>query len=247
VFINSLGSDFRIWRDVVVALAGEFAILNYDMRGHGLTETGATPYALSQLGQDIAALMDHVGIRSATVCGVSLGGLVAQQLHALRPDLVRSLVLCDTAAKIGDAAFWYARIASIEAGGIAAVAEGILDRWFTPDFRKVRAEEYAGYRAMLVRQPVDGYIAACAALATADLTAHAPHIDVPVTCVVGDGDRSTPPDQVAALSRTIPGAQFKIVDGCGHLPSIDQPATLVEILRQHLAMEATGKVPHVRH
>jgi 3-oxoadipate enol-lactonase len=247
VFVNSLGSDFRIWRDVVVRLAGEFPMLNYDMRGHGLTDVGATPYTIGTLGADLAALMDHAGIRSAVVCGVSLGGLVAQQLHASRPDLVDSLILCDTAARIGDAPFWRARIAAIEVGGIDAVADGILERWFTPAFRSARKVEYTGYRNMLVRQPTDGYLAACAALASADLVPHAGEIDVPTTCVVGDGDKSTPPDVVAGLARSIPGARYQVIPDCGHLPSIEQPDALAAILRAHVAMSGAETTSHVSH
>jgi 3-oxoadipate enol-lactonase len=247
VFVNSLGTDFRIWRDVVVRLAGECAMLNYDMRGHGLTDAGTAPAALETLGADLAALMEHAGIRSATICGVSLGGLVAQQLHRARPDLVDSLILSDTAARIGDAAFWRARSAAIEAGGIEAIADGILERWFTPSFRSARKEEYAGYRNMLTRQPVDGYLSACEALAAADLTGHAGRIDVPTTCVVGDGDKSTPPDVVANLARSIPGARYRVIPGCGHLPSIEQPEAFVEILRAHIAMSAAETVSHVSH
>jgi 3-oxoadipate enol-lactonase len=247
VFANSLGTDFRIWRDVVVRLAGDHVILNYDMRGHGLTDAGTEPCTIELLGRDLAALMDHVGIRSAAVCGVSLGGLVAQQLCAARPDLVDSLILCDTAAKIGDAGSWRARIAAIEGGGMAAIADGVLARWFTGAFRSVRKTEYAGYRNMLIRQPADGYIAACEALARADLTATTARIQVPTTCVVGEEDASTPPEVVAALAQSIPDARYQTIANCGHLPSIEQPEVLVAILRAHLAMSSVETVSHVSH
>ncbi len=135
VFVNSLGTDFRIWRDVVVRLGGEFAVLLYDTRGHGLSETGRTPYSMAMLARDLAALLDHLGARQTFVCGVSVGGLIAQQLYARRPDLVRGLILCDTLGKIGDEAMWNARIAAIQEGGLDSVADSILTRWFTPEFR----------------------------------------------------------------------------------------------------------------
>ena len=87
VFVNSLGTDFRIWRDVVVRLAGDFAILTYDARGHGLSEIGDTPYSIETLGADLAALIDATGFGPAIVCGVSVGGLTAQALYA---DAARS-------------------------------------------------------------------------------------------------------------------------------------------------------------
>ncbi|MEP7241017.1 MAG: 3-oxoadipate enol-lactonase [Devosia sp.] len=247
VFVNSLGTDFRIWRDVVVRLAGDFAVLLYDTRGHGLSEVGPTPYTMATLAEDLAALLDHLGIRNATICGVSVGGVIAQQLHALRPDLVGALILCDTLGKIGDDAFWARRIAAIEAHGIDAVADGILERWFTPSFRRPGSPDYAGYRAMLTRQPVEGYLATCAALRDADLRPFSRGIDVPTICIVGDEDGSTPPDAVADFARTIPRARFELIKDCGHLPSIEQPESLVAIMRAFISLAATELVSHVSH
>lgn len=247
VFVNSLGTDFRIWRDVVVRLAGEVSILTYDLRGHGLSDVGDTPYSIEMLANDLAALLEYVGAPRAIVCGVSLGGVVAQQLAVTRPDLVRALVLCDTAAKIGEAAFWKARIAAIEQGGIAAIADTILMRWFTASFRSAGNAQYIGYRNMLVRQPVDGYLGCCAALRDSDLTRRARLISVPTICVVGDDDGSTPPEVVGAFAKTIPGAHFEIIKNCGHIPSIEQPAALTDIIQAFLALVGTEMISHVSH
>lgn len=247
VFVNSLGTDFRIWRDVVVRLAGDAAILTYDMRGHGLSETGRTPYSMALLAEDLAALLDHLRVRGAFVCGVSVGGMVAQQLYASRPDLVGALVLCDTLAKIGDDAFWDNRIATIEQNGLDGVADQILERWFTPGFRRRENPDYAGYRTMFVRQPTDGYLATCVALRGADLTALAPRIRVPSICVVGDQDGSTPPDAVASFARSIPQARFERIKACGHLPSIEQPEALTAIMRAFISFVATETISHVSH
>ena len=247
VFVNSLGTDFRIWRDVVVQLAGDFSILTYDLRGHGLSDVGTTPYSIEMLADDLADLLDYIGARRAIVCGVSLGGVVAQQLAATRPDLVRALVLCDTAAKIGDDTLWDARVAAIEAGGISAVADAILTRWFSPAYRQASDAEFSGYRNMLIRQPVAGYVASCIALRDSDLTRQAQLIAIPTICIVGDSDLSTPPDVVGVLAKTIPGARFEIIKDCGHLPSIEQPAALAEIMRAFLALVGTETISHVSH
>lgn len=247
VLVNSLGTDFRIWRDLVVRLAGEVTIVAYDMRGHGLSEVGRAPYSIALLAGDLAALLEHLGIGRAIVCGVSVGGLVAQQLYASRPDLVEALMLCDTLGKIGDAAFWAARIGRIEAEGLAAVADGILSRWFTAAFRTPDNPEYAGYRTMFERQPVEGYLATCVALRDADLSALAPRIRVPTICVVGDEDGSTPAAAVADFARSIPRAQFELIKACGHLPSIEQPDTLAAITRSFMSFVATETGSHVSH
>ncbi|MDO8358548.1 MAG: 3-oxoadipate enol-lactonase [Devosia sp.] len=247
VFANSLGTDFRIWRDIVVRLAGEFSILTYDLRGHGLSDIGAMPNRIEDHAADLAGLLDLIGARQATIVGVSVGGMIAQALYASRPDLVRALVLCDTAAKIGDEAFWNNRIAAIEANGIESIADAILGRWFTPAFRSSGNPAFAGYRNMLIRQPVAGYVATCAALRDADLTAAASAIGVPTLCVVGDGDGSTPPALVASLAKLIPGARFEIIEACGHLPCIEQPEALVGIMRAFFALTGTETISHVSH
>lgn len=247
VFVNSLGTDFRIWRDVVVRLVGEFSILTYDKRGHGLSEVGSTPYTMEMLADDLAALLDHVGAQHAIVCGVSIGGMIAQQLYARRPDLVRAMILCDTLPRIGDDAFWDARLAAIHAGGLDGIAEGVLARWFTPSFRRAGNAEFIGYKTMFVRQPVQGYVATCGALREADLTSLAAGVHVPTICIAGDQDGSTPPVAVAAFARTIPHARFEVVKACGHIPSVEQPEALTAIMRAFMALVATETVFHVSH
>lgn len=234
VFVNSLGTDFRIWRAVAEAIGRDHPVLLYDKRGHGLSGVGETPYSMAMLARDLAALMQAVGFGDAVICGVSIGGMIAQQLHADRPDLVRALMLSDTLAKIGDDAMWNKRIADIEAGGLAAIAGGVMERWFSPAFRQSGAE-FDGYRTMFLRQPVDGYIATCVALREADLSAHLARIDVPTVCVAGEHDGSTPPDKVAAFAKRIPGARFERIADCGHLPSIEQPARVIAMLADLLA------------
>lgn len=247
VFVNSLGTDFRIWRDVVVRLAGDFAILTYDMRGHGLSDVGQTPYSMETLADDLAQLLDLIGGCNAIICGVSVGGIVAQQLAATRPDLVRALILCDTVPRMGDVASWTARIAAVEAEGLESIADAILERWFTPAFRSGGNADFAGYRNMLTRQPQAGYIATCAALRDADLTALTPQIRVPTICVVGDADKAPTPAQVTAFARTMPGSRLEIIKDCGHIPSIEQPAALANIMRAFIGLIGTETVSHVTH
>lgn len=239
VFANALGTDFRIWRDVIMRLAGKFTILTYDKRGHGLSETGDGPVTIARHAEDLAAIIDAAGIGKAIVCGLSIGGLIAQQLYADRRDLVSALILCDTAAKIGDADMWSQRIAAVEANGIAALSDGIMERWFGPQFRSARADELAGYRTMLERQSPRGYVASCAALRDADLRDAARQIGVPTLCVVGEEDGSTPVETVAELAKSIPGARFEIIKGAGHIPCVEQPEMLAEII-----LAFTQSLPH---
>lgn len=231
VFANSLGTDFRIWRDVIVRLAGDFAIVTYDMRGHGLSDSGGPHSSMDDHVADLAGLLDMLDTRQTIVCGLSVGGLVAQGLYAARPDLVRALVLCDTAHKIGTDDLWNARIAALRDKGIASIADGILERWFTPAFRAQGNAAFAGYRNMLVRQSAEGYIATCEAIRDADFTEQAARIAVPAICIVGDQDGSTPPDLVLSTAKLIPGCRYEVIKDAGHIPCVEQPEALTEIMR----------------
>lgn len=234
VFSNSLGTDFRIWDAVVADLERDYRLVLYDKRGHGLSEATPAPYALTDHVGDLAALLDHLGVGRATIVGLSVGGLIAQGLAALRPELVERLVLCDTAHKIGNDELWNSRIDAVTRDGIASLADGIMQRWFTPAFRRPDNADFAGYMAMLTRTTVDGYAGTSAALRDADLTESTRALKVPVLCLVGDHDGSTPPDLVRSTAELIEGAQFEIVADAGHLPCIEQPQATVKLIRQFL-------------
>ena len=235
VFINSLGTDFRIWRDVIVQFAGDAAIVAYDKRGHGLSDTGTTPYAMEDHVADLAGLLDHLNVRNAVICGVSVGAMIAQGLALSRPDLVRALVLCGAVSKAGEAAVWNGRIDTVNEQGIAGLADATMERWFTAAFRSPDNAAFSGYLNMLLRSPVDGYTATCAALRDADYTDRVGTISVPTLCMVGEYDGSTPPLAVKRLADLIPGARFETIPDAGHLPMIEQPQAVVALIRSVLA------------
>lgn len=223
VFSNSLGTDFRVWDKLVPLLGDGFRILLYDKRGHGLSDCPAAPYQISDHVDDLAGLMQALDMSGALVCGLSVGGLVAQGLSAVHPELVRGLVLSDTAHKIGPPALWNDRMKLIEADGIEALSAPILERWFSQDFRTHRTAELAGWRHMLVRTPVEGYLGTGAAIRDADMTGAAKNINVPTLCFCGSEDGATPPDLVRSMADLIPGAKFEIIEGAGHLPCVEKP------------------------
>lgn len=233
VFINSLGTDFRIWGDVIDRL--DMPTLVYDKRGHGLSDIGATPYSIEDHVDDLLGLLDRLGIGRVVLCGLSVGGLIALGLAARRPDIVRGLVLCDTAHKIGTTDGWNQRIATVEKDGIGSIADAILKLWFTPAFHAGRSADLAGCRNMLSRQPAASYAATCAALRDADYTSAAKGISVPTLCVVGDQDGSTPPALVRSMADIVPGSRFEIIEGAGHIPCVEQPAALAGLLQGFLA------------
>lgn len=235
VFANSLGTDCRIWDRVVAALKPRLRILRYDKRGHGLSDVGrpglgGPPYRIEDHVADLEALLEARGIKRAIVCGLSVGGQIALGLAARRPDLVRGLVLSDTAQRIGSAESWNARIAAIQAGGMDSIGDAGMERWFTPEYRRARPAEVALWRNMLVRTPAAGYVGTCAALRDADLTDAARALKLPVLCLCGEQDLATPPDLVRGLANLIPGARFEIIHDAGHLPCIERPDSLSDFV-----------------
>lgn len=230
VFSNSLGTDFRIWDAVVARLGGRFRVVRYDKRGHGLSDIGKSPYVMADHVGDLAALLDSLGIGEAIVCGLSVGGLIAQGLYASRPELVRGLILCDTAHKIGNDELWNGRIAAVEKDGIESIAEGILERWFTRDLRHNDTIALAGWRNMLTRTPAAGYAGTSAAIRDTDFTEEAKRISVPTLCVVGEEDGATPPALMQETTALVPGARLEVIAGAGHLPCIEKPEVVAELI-----------------
>ena len=234
VFGNSLGTDFRIWSDVASRFSNRFRTICYDKRGHGLSDCPPGPYKIRNHVDDLAGLLDHLGIQSLVMVGVSVGGLIGTGLAARMPDRVRALVICDSIPRFGPPSMWDERIAAIRKGGIAALSDAILERWFPPGFRKDPQSGFAAYRNMLERMPVEGYIGSCAALRDADLTDEARALAMPVMYVVGSNDGSTTPEAVRAAHKIVSGSRFEIIDGAGHLPNIEAPEILYELISDFL-------------
>ena len=235
LFANSLGTDLTIWDDVVARLPQGYAMVGFDKRGHGLSsmpegEVGIRDYAL-----DLIRLADHLGIGSFVVCGVSVGGMIAQVVAAEVPERVRGLVLCNTGAKIGPPEIWADRIAAIGKGGLEPLADAVMERWFTADFHAANPEKLAGYRAMLTRTPASGYMATCAAIRDADLTEATAALAIPAVCIAGAGDLATPPALVQTLAGLIEGAAYHEIEACGHIPSVEQPDACAAIISAFLA------------
>jgi 3-oxoadipate enol-lactonase len=236
VFINALGLDYRIWDELAGPLASAYRIVRYDKRGHGLSELPPGPALIADYAADLIALFDLLAIDGAVVVGVSMGGLIAQELYRQRPDLVAALALCDTAAKIGTEESWRQRMDEVARGGIEAVVDATMRRWFTAAFHATRPSDLSGWRAMLTRCPKEGYLTACAAQAEADLRPYCASIKVPTLCLVGEEDGSTPPPLVRELAGQIGHARFKTIAGAGHLPNIERP----EVVRGLIEALAKG-------
>ncbi len=229
VFSNSLGTNLSMWEPQVSALRGDFRILRYDTRGHGLSAVAPGPYTQEQLGGDILALMDAIEIPRAHFCGLSMGGQVGIWLGANAPQRFARLVLCDTAAHIGNPEIWNARIAAIRAGGMPAIVSGTIERWFTPRFIAHSPEVVAPVRRMILDTPPQGYIACCEAIRDADLTEEASR--------AGTHDPATPPAQGRLLASMIRGARYLEFDAA-HLSNIEAAPEFTAAVRDFLSAAA---------
>ena len=229
---NSLGTDLRIWDDVVARLLRHFRVVRYDKRGHGLTDAPTPPYSGSDLVKDVVGLLDALEIDHAVVCGVSVGGLIAQALALSHPERVQALVLCDTGARIGSVESWEQRIAAVRASGLNALASAMMERWFSNDFRERRSVDVRGYSNMLVRTTVDGYIGTCYALRDADFRQTVSRVKCRTLVLCGAQDIATPPKLSRELASLIPGAEFSLIENAGHLSCIEQPEEMTARMSQ---------------
>lgn len=230
MFSNSLGSDMRVWEPLLSALPDNLRIIRYDLRGHGGSEVKAPPYYMGDLVRDAGDLLDHLGVKDVIFVGLSIGGLIGQGLAAERPDLIRGLVLSNTAAKIGNESTWGARIGAIRANGLEGIADDILARWFSKSYLRDAPEDVARWRKMLTGTPQDGYIGCCEAIAETDLIDSTARLNVPTLVIAGSEDGATPPDLVRDTADLIADAEFHILRKAGHIPCVEQPEALSQLL-----------------
>lgn len=233
VLSNSLGTDARIWDAVIPHFQQRYRVISYDKRGHGLSDSPSAPYRLVDHAADLLGLTDYLELDRFALAGISVGGLIAQQLAATEPRRIAALVLCNTAAMLGPREIWEARIATVRASGIAFMSDPILARWFTPVFRQAHPVDLAGWRNLLERCPIEGYVGTCAAIRDADLRRLVPGIGLRTLVVAGEGDLSTPPELVREMAGLLPDARFEIIPECGHIPSIEQPVALARLMQSY--------------
>ncbi len=232
VFANSLGTDLHLWGGVIPHLPDGLRIIRFDKRGHGQSSVPPAPYSMGSLIRDTEALLDHLDVRDCVFVGLSIGGMIAQGLAIKRLDQVRALVLSNTAAKIGMPSIWQDRMQAVRDGGIEALADATMERWFSREFRA--AQNHLPWREMMVRQPVEGYLGCCAAIAGTDFYTPTSGLRLPTLGIAGSEDGSTPPDLVRETVELIPGAQFKLMRRVGHLPCVEKPDEFAVILEAFL-------------
>jgi 3-oxoadipate enol-lactonase len=238
VFANSLGTDMRLWDPILPLLPKGLRILRFDKRGHGLSSCPPAPYKMGTLVSDAETLMDMFGFKDALFVGLSIGGMIAQGLAIKRMDLIRAMVLSNTAAKIGNPKMWDDRIAAVKSGGIESLADAVMERWFSKGY--LTHPDLELWRNLLVQQNDEGYAGCSAAISGTDFYTPTSGLRIPTLGIAGADDGATPPDLVRETTDLIPGSQFHLMRKAGHLPCVEKPEEYAQILTDF--MHATGHI-----
>jgi 3-oxoadipate enol-lactonase len=236
VFSNSLGTNLAMWDPQIPALAQKFRVLRYDMQGHGLSSVTPGPYTIGGLAQDVVGQLDALKIARAHFCGISVGGALGQWLGINAANRFKSLTLSNTAARIGTADAWNARIKNVREGGMASVADAVVSRWFSDDFKKKSPDAVEATRQMLLRTPPEGYLATCAALREMDQRETVARISVGTLVIAGAKDSVTTPADARFLVERIQGAQYVELNAA-HLSNIEDADAFTQALLTFLAQQ----------
>lgn len=221
---HPLAGDLGLWAPQMAALSARFKVLRYDVRGHGATTATPAPYSLEQLAGDAAAMLDLLGIKRTHWVGLSMGGMIAQQLALDRPDLLDRIVVADSTARrpAGAAALWQSRIDQAREHGLAALADPTLERWFTAAWRAAHPLALAWVRDVVARTPLEGYCGCCAAIAQLDLLDRLPAIESEALIMAGEHDHSTPPAMSMQMSEQWRRSVYCAIPDAAHIGNIEQ-------------------------
>lgn len=234
VLSHSLGATLEMWDPQVEALTEHFRLVRYDLRGHGRSPVPPGPYDIADLGIDLLALLDHLGAARAHLGGLSLGGMVSLWFASHYPERVDRMVVCCTSALLGPKTAWAERAAAVRAQGTAAVADAVVARWFTPEFRAREPERFAAMRAMIAATPAIGYAECCGIIERMDLRPYLAAIRAPTLAIAAAQDPAIPPDHLFQIAKALPFGHAAVVERAAHLANIEQPEKVTDLMLNHL-------------
>ena len=244
VFANSIGATHEMWDAQAAHLTGRFRCLRFDARGHGRSQTIGGKVGIEDLANDLAGLLDALGIEKAHIIGLSLGGMTAQVLALRHAAKVSSLTLMATSAHMPSN--WEERAAKVRADGMASILGLVLARWFTPGFLAAQPGKVAPMRERFLASDPEGYALCCCAIQDMDLRADISAIKVPTLIIAGSEDPATPVTMMDEIRARIAGAEKVILPNCAHIPNIEQASAVNRHLQAFLcAHSQSGAVPAV--
>jgi len=232
---GSLGTTLRMW-DAQRPLARRLRLVAFDHRGHGGSPVPPAPYEIADLGRDVLALMDRLGIERASFCGLSIGGMVGMWLAIHAPERIDRLVLLCTSAHLPPASAWRERAETVlRAGSVEPVADQVLERWLTPAFAERHPDVRLRLRSMLTTTPAEGYAGCCRAIERMDLRELLPRISARTLLVSGSEDPATPPEHQRLIADAVPGARLETVRPAAHLAAVERPEAVNALIEEHLS------------
>jgi 3-oxoadipate enol-lactonase len=234
IFLHSLGSDHNQWRPQVDALNDEFHVLAIDACGHGQSDAPSGNYTLDRMATDVIEVADSVGMSTFHLCGLSVGGLMAQWIALHHGDRLRTLTLANTAAKIGSAEVWNERATIALTNGVGSTVDVILARWFLPAFAAQHPDLMASLAATLTATSSVGYAGTCAALSQADLRSDVHTITAKTLLIASSDDGATPPADLEFLHANIAGSTYHLISDAAHISNLEAPEQFTRVLRTHL-------------
>ena len=242
LMLHALGANLHMWDRQAEELQQRFELIRYDLRGHGQSSAGSTDeLTLDRLARDALAVLDACDVARAHLCGLSLGGMIAMHIARHWPDRVLKVALCSTSPYMPPPQMWNDRIATVRSQGTAALTEGILQRWFTPEFHEREPAQVDEVRQMLLGTRPEGYTACCAAIRDMDLREDLASI-VATTLVVGTTrDPSLPPSLAESIAAALGSAKLVLLDAA-HLANIEQTQEFNRTVLEFFGAEATEQI-----
>ncbi len=231
---SSLMANGSMWDLNVPAFADRYRVLRYDKRGHGGSGVSPGPYSIAQLADDAAGLLDALGIEKAHFMGLSIGGMIGQQLGARYPERIYSLSLCNTASEMPPRNLWEERFEIARTQGIAGLVDGTIQRWFTAPFIERAPQEIEKVRQMILGTDVNGYIACGSAVRDMAQSTMLLKIKTPTLVLSGRYDPACTVEQGTVLHRLIDGSKMVVLEDAAHLSNIEQPAAFNRTVREFI-------------
>ena len=236
VLSASLGTTHAMWEPQRAVLAANYRLVRYDYRGHGASPVPPGEYSIEDLGADALALLDRLDIGKAAWCGISLGGMVGLWLAINAPERISQLIAICSSSYAPPPSRWLDRAAAVRAAGsVAAVADAVLDRWFTAAFNQAHPDVVERAATTLRGTPAAGYAGCCSAIADLDLRAGLPQITAPTLVIAAAQDTALPPDHGEAIAGSVPGARYELVEQAAHLASIEQADIVNQLIIEHIS------------
>ncbi len=238
VFCHALGGSSAIWRELTTKLAPRHRCIAYDASGHGGTPPRHLSPTMEAFAEDLAMLMDALGVDGAHIVGASIGGMIAQAFAVAYPERTHRLVLMATTPKMPDPTIWTERAAEVRRDGLGNIAEAAMKRWFTPAFAAADSARVEETREAFLATDIESYALCCEAIAAMDLTGTIGSITAPTLVMAAAADPSTPLDVAETLRSTIPGATSIIVPDAAHLMMVEKPTEIAAWIETFLGLDS---------